>query len=197
MSEFKTPSNLIKAFNIDRKDFNDLFKILYPNLKAYACLMVDQSTAEDVVQEVFMYVWEHKDHIDIHTSVKAYLFKATYTRCLNYMNRHKMMYDKQKNIEMELKEYEKRFYDPDANEIIRTLYMNELREEMNNAIESLPEKCREVFSLSYLQDKKNKEISELLNISVSTVEKHINHALKVLRQALIHQLSLFLLSFFI
>ena len=164
--------------------FTGLFKIHYPPLKAYACLFVDNETAEDIVQEVFIYVWENKGTITIHTSIKAYLFKATYTRCLNYLNRQKMMTINRRQIEQEVKDYEARFFDPDKNEIIRKLYMNDLRDEINKAIESLPQKCREVFTLSYIMDMKNKEIGKFLEISVSTVEKHINYALKVLRQLL-------------
>ena len=89
-----------------------------------------------------------------------------------------------RHIEQELRDYEASFFDPDKNEIIRKLYMNDLRDEIDLAIESLPQKCREVFRLSYMMDRQNKEISKLLDISVSTVEKHINYALKVLRKLL-------------
>jgi RNA polymerase sigma-70 factor, ECF subfamily len=176
--------NKIHPFKIELEAFTGLFKIHYPSLKAYACLFVDSETAEDIVQEVFIYVWENKGAITIHTSVKAYLFKATYTRCLNYLNRQKMMTINRRHIEQELRDYEASFFDPDKNAIIRKLYMNDLRDEINQAIESLPQKCREVFTLSYIMDRPNKEISKLLNISVSTVEKHINYALKVLRKLL-------------
>lgn len=75
--------------------------------------------------------------------------------------------------------------------------MNDLREEINQAIESLPQKCREVFTLSYIMDRQNKEISKLLDISVSTVEKHINYALKVLRKLLQNKIVALVLALFI
>ena len=177
--------------------FTSLFKIHYPSLKAYACLFVDGEPAEDIVQEVFIYVWENKGDIAIHTSIKAYLFKATYSRCLNYINRQKMMTTNHRHIEKELRDYEASFFDPDKNEIIRKLYMNDLRAEINQAIESLPQKCREVFTLSYIMDMQNKEISKLLDISVSTVEKHINYALKVLRKLLQNTAVALVLAFLI
>jgi RNA polymerase sigma-70 factor (ECF subfamily) len=187
--------NKIHPFKIEMGAFTGLFKIHYPPLKAYASLFVDNETAEDIVQEVFIYVWENKGTITIHTSIKAYLFKATYTRCLNYLNRQKMMTTNRRQIEQELKDYEASFFDPDKNEIIRKLYMNDLRDEINQAIESLPQKCREVFTLSYIMDMKNKEISKFLDISVSTVEKHMNYALKVLRQLLQKNIIAFALAF--
>jgi RNA polymerase sigma-70 factor, ECF subfamily len=189
--------NKIQPFKIEIGAFTSLFKIHYPPLKAYACLFVDSESAEDIVQEVFIYVWENKGTITIHTSIKAYLFKATYTRCLNYLYRQKMMTTNYRHIERELRDYEASFYDPDKNEIIRKLYMNDLREEINQAIESLPQKCREVFTLSYIMDMKNKEISKFLDISVSTVEKHINYALKVLRQLLQNKIITLALALFI
>ena len=189
--------NKIRPFKIEMEAFTGLFKIHYPSLKSYACLFVESETAEDIVQEVFIYVWENKEVITIHTSIKAYLFKATYTRCLNYINRQKMMSINHRHIERELSEYEASFFDPEKNEIIRKLYINDLRDEINQAIERLPQKCREVFTLSYIMDRQNKEISLLLDISVSTVEKHINYALKVLRKLLQNKLIAFVLAFVI
>jgi RNA polymerase sigma-70 factor (ECF subfamily) len=189
--------NKIHPFKIEMEAFTGLFKIHYPGLKGYACLFVDNETAEDIVQDVFIYVWENKGNITIHTSIQAYLFKATYTRCLNYLNRQKMMTTNHRYIENELRNYETSFFDPDKNEIIRKLYMNDLRDEINQAIESLPQKCREVFTLSYLMDMQNKEISKLLDISVSTVEKHINYALKILRKLLQNKPLALVLAFLI
>ena len=187
----------IHPLKIDEQAFTVLFKDLYPNLKGYACLFVDDEAAEDIVQEVFVYVWRNKETLNIHTSVKAYLFKATYTRCLNYVNRQKMLDIKHRSIENELRQDEINFLDPDKNEIIQKLYMNDLRDEINRAIESLPEKCREVFTLSYMMDMQNKEISKMLDISVSTVEKHINHALKTLRRLLQNRIITLLLTLLI
>jgi len=189
--------NKIHPFKIDLAAFTCLFRDHYPNLSAYACLFVDEEAAEDIVQEVFVYVWENKENISIHTSIKAYLFKATYTRCLNYINRQKMLSINHRHIENDLRDYQLSFFDPDKNETIRKLYMDDLRNEIDRAIESLPQKCREVFTLSYIKDMPNKEISQLLEISESTVEKHINHALKVLRQLLHAKLTLFFLAFLI
>ena len=73
------------------------------------------------------------------------------------------------------------FYQPDNNEVIRRIEDKELRKEIHDAINELPDKCKEVFKLSYLHDMKNKEIADILGISLRTVEAHMYKALKYLR----------------
>lgn len=86
--------------------------------------------------------------------------------------------------EQEIEEIGYKYYDPDANDVIRKLYNLDLRAEINAAINSLPARCREVFTLSYLHDMPSKEISLQLGISLSTVDNHIYSALKLLREKL-------------
>lgn len=169
---------------INRIVLNELFQKHFPALKAYACLFVDSDTAADIIQDVFVYVWENREVLKIHTSVTSYLFRAVYTRCLNNINHEKNVQNSHQFIANTIKSAEIEYFDPDKNEIIRRLYMDELREEIDNAINSLPPKCKEVFTLSYIMDMKNSEIGEMVGISVSTVEKHINSALKQLRNIL-------------
>ena len=80
------------------------------------------------------------------------------------------------------------FYQPDNNEVIRRIEDKELRKEIHDAINELPDKCKEVFKLSYLHDMKNKEIADTLGISLRTVEAHMYKALKFLRERLSHLL---------
>jgi RNA polymerase sigma-70 factor, ECF subfamily len=168
----------------DKIAFDTIFKKFYPRLTAYACLFLSPQAAEDVVQDLFVYIWENNDKIIIHTSLDAYLFKSVYQRCLNQIKQQKNHNYHNKIIEDYILEFEMRIFDPDTNESIRKLFMEELKEEIKTAIDSLPEKCREVFMLSYIYSLKNKEISEVLGISLSTVENHIYNALKSLRQKL-------------
>lgn len=184
-------SNGHHPFKVDINTFNRLFTDHYPSLRAYAALLVGNDSAEDIVQDVFLNTWENRDTIIIHTSIKSYLFKAVYNRCLNKLSQLKMQHGKQREIEYTLKIREVILSHPEKNPVIQKLYLNELRDELHQAIENLPEKCREVFKLSYLDDHRNKDISEIMNISVSTVEKHINHALKTLRKTLNHIKMLF------
>ena len=74
------------------------------------------------------------------------------------------------------------------NEVIKKIENQELRQEIFEAINELPDKCKEVFKLSYLHDMKNKEIADTLGISLRTVEAHMYKALKFLRERLSHLL---------
>ena len=88
------------------------------------------------------------------------------------------------------------FYQPDNNEVIRRIEDRELRKEIHDAINELPDKCKEVFKLSYLHDMKNKEIADTMGVSLRTVEAHMYKALKLLRDKLGY-LNLMLALFFI
>jgi RNA polymerase sigma-70 factor (ECF subfamily) len=177
---------MMHPFKVDIHTFNQLFREHYPALRAYAGFLAGDHSAEDIVQDLFLYTWENRETITIHTSLKAWLFKAVHNRCLNKLKHQQMLQGHHSHIESGLNEEEMLLSDPEKNHIIQKLYMNDLRQQINQAIESLPNKCREVFILSYLDACKNKQISQQLDISVSTVEKHINHALKTLRKTLQH-----------
>jgi RNA polymerase sigma-70 factor (ECF subfamily) len=168
----------------DKKAYDELFKKFYPRLTGYACLFLEAQAAEDIVQDLFVYLWENSGSVKIHTSLEAYLFKAVYLRCLNQLKQRKTRNSHHDFLRDYLSEVQSRLFDPDANESIRKLFMEDLRDEIRSAIDSLPERCREVFMLSYIYKLKNKEISEVLGVSLSTVENHICNALKVLRRKL-------------
>lgn len=88
------------------------------------------------------------------------------------------------------------FYQPDSNDVVKRIEDRELRKELSEAINELPDKCKTVFRLSYLHDMKNKEIADTMGVSLRTVEAHMYKALKLLRDKLGY-LNLMLALFFI
>ena len=151
----------------DRAAFNEIYELHYLSVRFYADLMLDADDAEDVVQDVFLNLWLHREGLDDTLSIRGYLLRSVYSSC-----------------EKEIEEMGYGYYDPDSCDIIRRLYNADLRADLQAAIESLPVRCREVFVLSYLQDMPSKEISRKLGISLSTVDNHIYSALKQLRDKL-------------
>jgi RNA polymerase sigma-70 factor (ECF subfamily) len=174
----------------DRIAFNELYRQYYPSLRSYAELFLDEEESEDVVQDVFLNVWLRKEGLDDSQSLQGYLLRSVYNSSLNILKKKGRSNDYRSMYEQEIEEIGYKYYDPDANDVIRKLYNQDLRAEINSAINSLPIRCREVFTLSYLHDMTSKEISLQLGISLSTVDNHIYSALKLLREKLkIHYMN--------
>lgn len=170
-------------------DFEKLYKLYYPKMFAFAKNYVPANEdAENIVQDVFLTLWERKEEIDISFTLTTYLFTLVKNRCLNFL-RHKLIeeeYNNQMKEELGFKLY--------ALEAFDYSYQSEeeLQEIIRRALDTLPERCREVFIKSRIEGLKYKEISEELGISVNTVENQMVTALKKLRVALKDYLPLLL-----
>ncbi len=164
----------------DREGFNRMFKAFFPRLVAYAELFLDQESARDVVQDLMVYIWEQSDAIVIHSSLEAYLFRAVYRRCLNRLD-HERVVKAYSEKSAFLLEEEERYYDPESNPVILKIFSAELHKEIQEAIASLPDKCRQAFVARYIDGMKTKEIAERMDVSERTAETHIYHALRHLR----------------
>lgn len=168
----------------DRTAFNEIYELHYLSVRLYADLMLDSDDAEDIVQDVFLNLWLHRDGLDETLSLRGYLLRSVYNSALNLLKKKKHAGDYYSSCEKEIEEMGYNYYDPDSCDIIRRLYNADLRADLQAAIDSLPARCQEVFTLSYLQDMPSKEISRKLGISLSTVDNHIYSALKHLRNKL-------------
>ena len=144
--------------------------------------------AENIVQDVFLVLWEKKDELEITYTLTTYLFTLVKNRCLNFL-RHKLI-EEEYNIQMK-EELGFKLY---ALESLDYSYQSEteLQEVVKRALDTLPERCREIFIKSRIEGLKYKEISEELGISVNTVENQIVTALKKLRVELKDYLPLLL-----
>lgn len=165
--------DFIRSINVkDEKAFHELFTRFRNYLVLFAMRRVGQlEVAEDIVQEVFIVVWEGNKVYNSYQGFKAYLYELVQNRCTNYL-KHKIVESKyissMKVSEMESKED----YNLMQEEIYRELYI---------AIRELPEKCRRVFEL-HLEGRKNDEIAEILGISVLTVKSHKQNAIHFLKE---------------
>lgn len=152
-----------------------LFKKFYSDV-CYAVYRIipDVARSEDIAQDVFMEIWRKKDTIEIKTSVKAYLKRAGVNKALNYIRANKVKFEDDDSYEMQNLSIRDHGGDIEA---------QDLQSIIDEAIESLPPKCRIVFSLSRFEELSYKEIAAKLDISVKTVENQIGKALKILRLA--------------
>ena len=170
----------------DQTAFELLFHFYYPGLVVYATqFTTDRMEAEEIVQDFFVRLWQRHQQLIPTDSLKSYLFLSVKNGCLNYL-KHKKVEEKYIRQMAELSN-QHLAYDPD-------LYIaSELQEKVKNAIDLLPEKCREIFIMSRIQGLKNDEIATNLNISKRTVETQISKALKVLRLELKDYVGLMIL----
>lgn len=157
-----------------------LFRKYYTNLLFYATRIVGSEEAEDVVQDVFVELWRRQDSIIIGDQIQAFLYRSVYTRALNVL-KHRDIMNNYESVMSEIHKKRIEYYHPDNNEVVKRIEDGELRRELFNAINELPDKCKMVFKLSYLHDMKNKEIAETMGVSLRTVEAHMYKALKLLR----------------
>lgn len=161
---------------LDEKTFKALFKEWYPVLCRFSQKYVeDPHVAEDLVQEVFVNLWNGKDTIELECGISAYLYASAKYNCLRYLNKNQQ---EEKMIGMHL---EKLKETADENEEYHQL--NRLKK-LFEAVEQLPEKTQQVFRLSRIEGLTYEEISAFLGVSVKTVEKQMGAALKKLRTEL-------------
>lgn len=179
--------------NSDRNAYEQLFKMYYTPLVSFARNIIrDTDAAEDLVQEVFVKIWERKHTIEIKTSVKAYLYMAVKNHCLNKLKteqRNAFLNDEMAD--------DVRVATNNTEEYSNTI---ELSKHIDNALNLLPPKCAVIFKMSRFEDKTYKEIAESLELSVKTVENQMGKALSIMRGALspyLNQVYLWLTIFFI
>jgi RNA polymerase sigma-70 factor (ECF subfamily) len=165
----------LKAGNA--KVYEMLFRQFYGLLCQYAySILHNYDEAEDIVQKMFCKLWEQREKMEIHTSMKSYLYKMVHNACLN----------KIKQWQLQAEHHEIIAYDSvtATNYAEQRLDEKELSSQIDAAIACLPERCRQVFLLSRMQHLSYVQIAQELQISPNTVETQIVKALKILREKL-------------
>jgi RNA polymerase sigma-70 factor (family 1) len=160
----------------EERTYSHLFKSYYQVLTVFACKYVsDLEAAREIVQDLFVHIYENRDTLVITTSLKSYLYQSVRNRCLNHLKQAKIH---NKHLEI-LKSEADRGMDPEA------LYNEtEMEYRVFQIVSHLPSRCQAIFMMSRVEGKKNGEIAAQLNISVRTVETQISKALRILRQKL-------------
>lgn len=148
--------------------YKAVFRQCYPKLLFYATRLVGTEEAEDVVQDVFVELWRRRDSVVIGEQILAFLYRSVYTKAINLL-KHQVIENNYSAAMIEIYERKLQYYQPDHAEVIKKIENQELRQEIFGAINELPDKCKEVFKLSYLHDMKNKEIADTLGISLRTL----------------------------
>ena len=164
--------------------FREIMECWYSRLFNFASgYLNNEENAKEVVQDVFLQLWDHRKKLADNTSLNAYLFTLTRNRCIDLIRRERLMLqfraDKQEEY-MQLTENYHALSDP----ILDKIFALELQSEIDKTVDCLPEQCRKVFVMSRAHGMKNREIGSLLNLSEKTVESHLTKALRTIRATL-------------
>jgi len=159
------------------------FQYLYTNYYKVLCVYVfnylnNSSETENIVQNIFLSLWENRENAVTIKNVKSYLFQSAKFQCINYIKKESVRQKFDDEASYLLKKMEL--------EIDDLLISSEQQEEIEKAIDSLPEQRQKVFMMKRLEGMSYKEISQKLGISERTVETHVANAVKLLKTKLAH-----------
>lgn len=171
----------------DFKVFELVFKENYSSMvRAARRILIDVEPSEEVIQDLFVKLWEKRDSLVITTSLPAYLHKAVTNHAINYWKFQKKTLRYQDYIGFEVEEY------PTDSATDEPMLHNDLHKKVNTLMKSMPEKRRIIFEMSRFEGLKNWQIAQQLGISLKTVEYHIALSLDFMRKKLTDYLPVIL-----
>ena len=157
--------------------FEKLYKRFQPSLINYAYYLTRSSEdSVELVNDVFLSVWNKRNRLKLDSNLKTYLYTGVKNRSINYIKKNKLVTVFDEQIDT-LSDFEA------DHSLLEKEQLIIIQQIMND----LPSKCRQVFAMSRIDQLSNKEIASLLDISIKTVEAQITKALKIFRKKLINE----------
>ncbi|MCD7977635.1 MAG: RNA polymerase sigma-70 factor [Tannerellaceae bacterium] len=171
----------MKAVENKKEEYSEIYRIYFPRLVRFSqTYLSSPEEAENIVQDIFLYLWEHPALLASLKNRNAFLFTMVKNRCIDHLRNRMLL---QNLSEVDEKELKFKLYSLQSFEE-NNLSETEIESIIQEAIDSLPERCREIFILSRLQGLKHKQIAEQLHITTNTIEGQIAIALRKLREKL-------------
>ncbi len=163
----------------DERAFEQVFRRFVSPLCSFAYTYVhSRDESEEIVQNLFCWIWEQRFTLEMPRGMRPYLFSAVRNRSLNAL----------RNSRVELALHDRLSRESDRNALAKTpkgtdanLLANDLSAKLAVVVAAMPTRCREVFTLLRDQQLSHAEVSEILGISTKTVEIHMTRALRTLR----------------
>lgn len=167
----------IARFN-DQQAYRELYMAFFPPLLQFANGFIkSRQSAEEIVSDVFITIWEKRNRLEHISNLKLYLYTATRNTAINYITRHnKVMITELSELPIEPQSLH---YDPE-----RMLITSEMKKMIAEAINSLPTRCKLIFKLVKEDELKYREVAELLKVSIKTVETQMSIALRRIGEAI-------------
>ncbi|MNK52202.1 ECF RNA polymerase sigma factor SigW [compost metagenome] len=174
----------------EEQAFTEIYNRYWEKMASYAVrLTKSEEEAADIVQEIFVSIWNRRTTLAIKSTLGAYLIRSTRNLCLRYIER---------NIHTDnfLDKITEQAVDSSLN-IEESISLKELQENIDLGIAKLPKKMREVYLLSRDEQLSYREIAEKLNIAEGTVKKQVSNALKIIADSLNGKLSATMMAIFL
>ena len=167
----------------NKSTFDHLFRSYYSGLCSYAnSYLKSADISEEIVQEVFVKLWEKHNIISIHTSIRAYLYQSVFNSCINHIKGIQASGFKHVNLEDNSIRHELISMDL-ADSVFSKLFSDNAEKDLESAIGGLPDQCREIFKMCRLDNLSYGEIASLLKISKSTVKTQMSRAMsRIMKQ---------------
>jgi RNA polymerase sigma-70 factor (ECF subfamily) len=160
----------------NKEAFSLLFNAFYKDLVLFGGnFLPDKNTCEDIVQSLFLKLWNERATLVIETSLKSYLLKAVRNGCLDEI-RHR-------NVILEHESYSLSTQIPDM-DTENYIFYTDLQKHIQQALNKIPGQYREAFELNRFEGLKYKEIAEKLQVSERTIEVRISKAIELLRKSM-------------
>jgi RNA polymerase sigma-70 factor (ECF subfamily) len=161
----------------DETEFESLFRSSYASLVRYAkSIIKDHDSAEEIVQDLFVRIWQERSKLKIESSLNGYLYRAVHNKCLHKIDHQRVV-----------NRYEQEMIKTDKGESATPadiIQYSELIDKIADIIERLPERCGKIFLMNRFDGLKYAEIADKLSISIKTVEADMGKALKEFRKEL-------------
>lgn len=182
-------------------NFEKIYLTYFSKMKHFAKVYVlSKEEAENIVQDVFAELWEKGDARLEYANLISYLFVSTKNRCLNYLRHQTVVKESADKIQEEytlaLQAGLNSLEVLDLNFLSDQQSDQDIKGVLRKALDSLPEKCRQIFIMNKIEGKKQKDIAAILDISVNTIETQMGIAYRYLRKELKNYFPLLLFLFF-
>ncbi len=172
----------------DKDAYQELFERYAPKIYHFSLsYLKNEADAEELVQDVFLKVWEKREILDASQNVKAYIFKIAVNTIYDFIRR--------KNIESAFNDFAKVNFNKSSNDTWDTVIFEEMQTNLNELVTQMPEQRRKIFRLSKMKGLTNEEIAQKLELSKRTVENQLYRAIVFLKEHLNNK-SMFALLFF-
>lgn len=174
----------------DKETFRKLYNTYSPKIYRFALsYLKNKPDAEELMQDVFLKIWEKRDQLDPEQNVKAYIFKIAVNSIYDFIRR--------KNIEKAFADFTRQNFQPGTESVWHEIIWNDMLSKLNTLVDRMPEQRKIIFKMSREENLSNQQIAEKLNLSKRTVENQLYRATQYLSEHIKTDTVFLLLSLFL